>query len=438
MLKTLFSIVLFTLLFIWSGNELILASEGASFVIPSCAQPGLSIEQGNCRLLLELRSGEKKNNPAALFAHYSLIPMKRLHQIDVWLVASPGSPLDAVIPALAADAKVQWAQADGLLQAAEIVPNDEWYLAKQENLRAIGLPLAWRFTTGDISWPIAIIDTGIDLDHTDLAAKIWFNTGEIPNNLEDDDNNGYVDDVQGWDFVNEDKDPQDDSSHGSHVTGIAAAQSDNGLGIASVAWGAPVMALKALNSTGSGNASDTAEAILYAADNGVKIINLSLSADEEYESITQAVEYAQGLGCLVVAAVGNGSTSVGYPAATEGVLAVSATDNNDNHFQFSNIGPEVDVAAPGVNIFSASKSNSYYTASGTSASTPHVSGLAALIWSLRPEWDSLQVSEIITSTARDISPGGFDFYTGWGRIDANYAVNQALAHTYLPMVSGVR
>ena len=164
------------------------------------------------------------------------------------------------------------------------------------------------------------------------------------------------------------------------------------------------------------------------------MINLSLGDDQEYQTITDAVTYARSQGCLLVAAVGNGSTAVEYPAATQGVLAVASSDNNGIPSGFSNRGPEVDLAAPGEDIFSANKNNSYTSMTGTSMSTPHVSGLAALVWSLQPEWTAVQVSQVITSTAEDVWIPGRDYLTGWGFVDAQTAVEGALYKTYFPLI----
>jgi subtilisin family serine protease len=203
--------------------------------------------------------------------------------------------------------------------------------------------------------------------------------------------------------------------------------------MAGIAWQTPVMALKALNSTGSGDASAVAEAILYAADNGARVINISLGSEESFQVIADAAAYALVKGCLLAAAAGNSAGAVEYPAALPGVLAVSATDNNDIPAQFSNRGPQVDLAAPGVDIFSANKSGSYSILSGTSMSTAHISGVATLLWSLRPDWTAIQVSQALTTTVVDVWAAGRDDLTGWGRVNAAAAVESGLFRTYIPI-----
>jgi len=198
------------------------------------------------------------------------------------------------------------------------------------------------------------------------------------------------------------------------------------------------MAVKVLNSSATGAASDVAEGILYAADNGARILNLSLGDAKQYQAITQAVVYAHNKGCLIVAAAGNTTSAVEYPAAQAEALAIAATTDTDIPASFSNRGPQVDLAAPGVNIFSANGSSAYYLSSGTSAATPQVSGLAALVWSLQPNWTSAQVTSIMTSTAQDVWAPGLDNLTGWGRIAAAAAVKAALPHRYLPVVQHLK
>ena len=383
------------------------------------------------RLVLRLDAAVSDQQAQNLLSQAGLTLIQRLTQINSWVVSVP-APLQAQrLADLQQDPRVVWAQVDGWVHASEVTPNDPYYLPQQQNLRLIGLPVAWFSARGDLR-PIAIIDTGIDLDHPDLEAKLWLNADEIPGNSLDDDNNGYVDDSQGWNFVAGNNLPQDDNSHGSHVAGTAAAQTNNAVGLAGVAWQTPVMALKALNNVGDGQSSHVAGAILYAVDNGARVINLSLGSVEEQPVIHDAVVYALAQDCLVVAAAGNTVSAVEYPAAQPGVLAVSATDNSDLPASFTNRGPQVDVSAPGVNIFSANNRGGYYFSNGTSMSTPHVSGLAALLWGLRPDWAETQISQIITTTVVDVWSPGKDNLTGWGRINAEAAVWRTLYHVYTP------
>lgn len=370
----------------------------------------------------------------ALLNHYGLVPMRWLGQIDAWVFETPAGMAPGMLEALQTDPSVAWLEPDGLVWASDITPNDPYYQPQQSNLRLIGMPQAWEKARGTMAWPMAILDTGIDLDHPDLAGKLWRNPGEIAGNGLDDDGNGYIDDFHGWNFIGDNGLPQDDHSHGSHVAGIAAAAGNNGKGIAGMAWNTPLMAVKVLNSSAAGNASDVAAGILYAADNGARIINLSLGDKDEHQAISEAVIYAHQKGCLVAAAAGNNASAVEYPAAQPEALAVGSTTALDNPAYFSNRGPELDLVAPGMDIFSANRSGGYYKNSGTSTSTPQVSGLAALVWGLRPEWTSVQVTYVLTSTAKEAWSPGRDPLTGWGRIEAALAVDAALYRYYYPLI----
>jgi subtilisin family serine protease len=277
--------------------------------------------------------------------------------------------------------------------------------------------------TGSSAVTIAIIDTGTDLSHPDLAPKIWFKPGEILGNGLDDDANGYVDDWQGWDFVNDDNDPMDDHGHGTHVSGIAAAASNNGTGIAGVSWGAQIMPLKVLASSGQGTESDVAAAVVYAADNGARVINLSLGGSCPLPAIEAAINYAYSEGAVIVAAAGNtGAAGVLCPAAYAGAIAVAATDANNNRAGFSNYGSAVDMAAPGVGIYStywsSQAGSTYGFLSGTSMAAPHVAGVAALLASL-PQFDTPdKIRLALESTVLDLGPVCRDIYYGEGLVQA--------------------
>lgn len=371
-----------------------------------------------------------------VWAEHALTPISYLAAIEVFVVRPIDSrrPIDAA--AIQADARVAWIEPNGLVQATAVIPNDPWYEPQQRPyLELMRLPEAWQYTLG-IATPIAFVDTGADLDHPDLINKIWLNTAEVPANGVDDDGNGYVDDTHGWNFVGNNATPQDDSNHGSHVSGSAAAQTDNALGIAGVSWSATIMPVKALGANATGTFSNTAAAIIYAADNGARIINLSLGSDYS-ATIEAAVNYARSKGCLLIASTGNdGLGTIEYPAALPGVLAVGSSSLGDQRSTFSNYGAAIDVVAPGEDIFSTNRFGSYSIMDGTSMATAHVSGLAALIWAARPELSADEVADLITTTAHDIAVPGWDVYTGSGRIDAYAAVQRAVTRQwYFPLIS---
>ena len=350
---------------------------------------------------------------------------------------------------LAARPDVAYALAIPRAQAQRI-PNDEGY-SRQWGLAAIRAAEAWDVITGTREIVIAVVDTGVDLSHPDLAAQVWTNPGEVPGNGLDDDGNGKVDDVHGWHFYQicsstecyamEDANVQDDHHHGTHVAGVAAAATDNRMGVAGVAWGARIMPVKVLGSDGEGWYDDIVRGILYAADNGARIINLSLGGPDPFPPLQEALAYARARGALSVAATGNKSEPVYYPAAYPEAMAVAATDSSDARGSFSNYGPAVSVAAPGVGVESTLPGGQYGLLTGTSVAAPHVAGLAALIWSLHPDYSASQVQRTIELSASDVNAAalpGRDHQLGWGRIDAGRAVRQRIYGYQAPLVHGSR
>ena len=384
-------------------------------------------------VLVKFATGVGASQAAANLAAKGLAIAGEIPSLDIKRVAVPPGQELIWIEELRGDPALVFAELNYLARAAETIPDDPHY-TEQWGLPRIRAPQAWDLATGD-DLTIAVIDTGVDLDHPDLVGKLWINADEIPDNGLDDDGNGYVDDSHGWDFVNDAAEPQDDYWHGTHVAGIAAADTDNGQGVAGVSWGARIMPLKVLNASGDGNYADVASAIVYAADNGARILNLSLGGEDYSAALADAVGYARQSGCLLAAAAGNDSGAVLYPAANDGVLAVVATTRWDRRWYGSNYGPEVDVAAPGADIYSTTLDDAYLSASGTSAATPHVSGLAALVWSVQPDLTSDEVARVITETVRDLGAPGWDQFYGWGRIDAYQAVSSvAVFRVYLPLI----
>jgi len=284
-----------------------------------------------------------------------------------------------------------------------LTPNDPGY-SSQWGLVNISASSAWDKTTGSSGTIIAVVDTGIDGTHADLSGKV----------------------LAGYDYVNNRtisaNTDSDDQGHGTSVGGVAAATSNNSLGITGVNWNANLLPVKVLDSDGSGYSSDVAYGIRYAADNGAKIINMSLGSRYPSELIEEAVNYAYGKGCVLVAASGNDGSSISYPAAYDNVIAVGATDSSDTRASWSNYGNELDVVAPGINIYTLADGGNYRTVSGTSLSSPFVSGLAALVSSYNTSLNNSQIMINIRDYADEVSGmGGSDFspYYGYGRINAS-------------------
>ncbi len=260
----------------------------------------------------------------------------------------------------------------------------------------------------------------------DLASGIWTNSKEISGTAGiDDDGNGFIDDIHGWNFALNNNAVADDYGHGTHVAGIAAARINNGIGIAGMAGGATIMPVKVFFPPPNvlGTYEDLIRAIIYATDNGARVINMSLGATSYSRGEEAAVDYAWNHGVVVVAAAGNtGRNTYHYPAAHRNAIAVAATDAYDNRAGFSTYGDFVDVAAPGVNVLSTLMSGGYGGMSGTSMATPHVAGLAALLFSLNPQLTNAQVRELIEQNVDDLGAAGWDPYFGNGRINARKAL----------------
>jgi len=324
-----------------------------------------------------------------------------------------------------------------------IEPNDPFFDMQwafhQENDHDIDAPEAWDIEKGSDDVIIAIIDTGVDWDHPDLCDNIWINEDEIPDNGRDDDDNGYVDDIRGWDFVNtslevwpgedgkdEDNNPMDFDGHGTHCAGIAGAVTNNGIGIAGTCWNCRIMALRAGYKSASGRGvlelCNIVKAIVYAVDNGAKIISMSYGAYTSPATEYRAIEYAHKKGVTLVAAAGNCNISKKFfPAGYDGVIAVSATNRNDEKADFSNFGYWVDVAAPGVEIYSTYFDDCYRFLEGTSMSCPFVAGLSALILSKNQNLSPEEVKTILKST---VDPVKSKEYIGVGRINAYKALSR--------------
>jgi subtilisin family serine protease len=289
----------------------------------------------------------------------------------------------------------------------ETVPNDPGY-TRQSYLNNIQAPSGWDYSTGSPAVTIAIIDTGVDLTHIDLAGKI----------------------IAGYDFIDNDSSPQDANGHGTMVAGVAAAMTNNGAGVAGVSWGAQIMPLRVLDAAGNGSYNNVAQAVIWATDHGARVINLSLGGSNYSSILADAINYAVAQGVVVVAATGNsGLGTVFYPAALPGVIGVGATDLSNRLASFSNTGAGVDLVAPGVSIYSTYPGNMYSDLNGTSLSAPQVSGFAAILLSMPSMQFSSDVVNLMESTALDLGASGWDSQYGYGLIqigDALSSISQPL------------
>lgn len=355
-------------------------------------------------------------------ARAGLSRLSRIPQIRVEILSVPQGQEKEWAGRLKGRPEVVYAVVDTLfrpLRAANDLyfPTHQWYLNK------IRVPEAWDVTTGSDEIIIAILDSGIDLEHPDLQAKL----------------------VPGYNAYNEAELPIDTDGHGTHVAGLAAAISDNALGIAGVSWGAKLMPIKVSDPKGEMADSDIAKGMVWGADNGAKIFNLSLGGDtpDPTNATTDAIQYVREAGGLILAAAGNEfeeGNPISYPAVLDGVMAVGATDHEDQRSPFSQVQEYVSVVAPG-GVTSEDEDDNplnwiYSTyplelgglkgVQGTSMATPIVSGVAALVWSAHPGYTADQVREAIERTAVDLGPAGKDSEYGHGRVDAWAAVSYVI------------
>ena len=316
-------------------------------------------------------------------------------------------------------------------------------------IHRMGSLAAWDSTTGSPAVVVADVDTGVDRTHPDLSANMWTNPGEVAGNGVDDDANGYVDDVHGWDWVNGDNDPMDDHGHGTHTAGTIAATGNDASGVVGVAWRSKVMALKFLSAGGSGTDADAVRALQYAADMGAKVSSNSWGSSGRSPALDDAVRYQHDRGVVVVAAAGNSNADAldATPASSDWAVTVAASDALDGRASFSNWGEKIDVAAPGVKILSVKAATSpmcsgtsvvggrWCVASGTSMATPHVAGLAALLVARDPSLTPEEVRQLVRAGAADLGPSGKDASFGYGRIDAAASLAAAQARPLAPVLT---
>ncbi|HWL36414.1 MAG TPA: S8 family serine peptidase [Frankiaceae bacterium] len=335
-----------------------------------------------------------------------------IERLDVLQVAFPSRVArDAALPVVRRAPGVRYAEAERVFSVHRN-PNDTFW-RYQWGLFKIGAMKAWnKETGGKTPVTVAVLDTGVDLKHPDLAGRV----------------------IAGDDIVANDPDPSDDHGHGTHVAGIVAAKTNNRVGVAGMSWGAKVLAVKVLAANGEGSDCDIALGMVGAADAGARVLNMSLgSTGTRCGLVTQAaIDYARDAGSLPVVSAGNsGSAKDGNPVTTpancDGVLTVGATDPADKIAKFSTHHPYVDVSAPGVGILSTGYQamtgrHTYVAMSGTSMAAPYVAGLAALLMSRNPTWTPDQVMDRIVKTSDDRGTRGKDDYFGAGRVNAARAI----------------
>lgn len=390
------------------------------------------------------------------------------YRIDV---ADANADIEEIAREYAKDPNVEYAQPNYIYET-EMIPNDPYYASANSwgqgyddmwGLKNIKAAEAWDISQGE-GVVVAVVDSGVDYNHPDLKSNMWTNPGEIPDNGIDDDGNGFVDDIYGYNFQGKTNDPMDDHGHGTHCAGTIAAVGNNNLGVIGVAPKARVMAVKGLSASGSGTTADLTNGIRYAADMGADVISNSWGSRSRRPSdpvSEEAVDYAYAKGCVVVFAAGNSNDDVAYysPSNSPNVISVASTDQNDIKSDFSNYGQLISVSAPGGGSADADGSNgpatykmardilslranatdmyaagdngaglpsgicvvnsNYYRSRGTSMACPHVAGLAALVVSKFPNISNAEVAARIMGTADNNSDPAVA-----GRINAQNALVQ--------------
>ena len=294
---------------------------------------------------------------------------------------------------------------------------------------------AWDFTTGNRQVVVAVIDTGVDYTHPDLTNNIWTNLGEIPGNGVDDDGNGYVDDVHGYDFVNQDADPMDDNDHGTHCAGTIGGEGNNNIGVAGVCWQVRIMAVKCFNADGAGSVANEIISIQYATLMGAQVMNASWGQTGYSQALKDAIDAAGAGNIIFVAAAGNSGTDNDiiphYPSSytSSNIVAVMSTDHNDVRSDFSCFGlTSVDLAAPGSDILSCQPGGRYQLMSGTSMATPHVAGACALLLAANPTLSVADLKQALLASVDPVVPG--QCVTG-GRLNVNRALTAILPQSSL-------
>ena len=351
----------------------------------------------------------------------------------------PGSDPEAIANILRSSQLVDFAEPNYLITADQITPNDprfteQWALKNTVSSNGpfssdINASQAWEGTTGSRRTVIAVLDSGIDFTHPDLRNNEWTNSLERANNTIDDDDNGFVNDLHGWDFVTDTNEIKDEQGHGTGVAGIVDAQGNNATGITGVMWRAGLMSVRVLDSTGTGDIARAVEAIDYAVNNGAQVINCSWGTDDSSIALLEAINWASRKGVVVVTSAGNNSrdveTAPRFPASFDlnNLISVASTDNNDVLTSFSNFGAtHVTVAAPGINILTTKNGGDYQTVSGSSASAPFVTGVAGLVKTLRP-WLSADLTRAaILRSSRQVPALSGKVASG-GVINASGALN---------------
>lgn len=379
---------------------------GSAFI--GLSSTTLSAADPQARILVKPKPGMPETALHARISAHQAVEIGDIPSLDVRILQVPQAASQQLKAALEQDKGIDYVEDDCVAHAIGtsndpyFVSGSQWYLTKMQ------VPQAWDSSTGSANGIVAVVDTGVRASHPDIAGKV----------------------LPGYDFFNNDADATDDNGHGTAVAGLIGASANNGLGMASLAWANPILPVKALGADGSGSYSSIANAIIWAADNGARVINMSLGGTSSSRTLQDAVNYAWNKNVVLVAAAGNNGNNIPcYPAACTNVVAVSATNSSDGRPTWSNYGSYVDVAAPGVGILTLYGTNSYSYWDGTSFSSPITAGTVALMSAANPLLSNSTLVDVLTKSCDDIGAAGYDVYYGNGRLNASKAVTAAVAAT---------
>lgn len=360
------------------------------------------------RLIVKLKSGAAENSYQSSLRLRGGRERGGIAKLNARVVSVPAANASLLHGELSRHAEVEYVEPDHLAMALATTNDPLFTQGSQWHLAKIQAPTAWDAQTGSPTLRVAVVDSGVTASHPDLVGKV----------------------LPGYDFFANDADATDENGHGTAVAGVISPTANNALGVVGVTWNCPILPVRVLGADGSGNYSAIANGIIYAADQGARVINLSLGGTASSTTLQSAINYAWSKNCIVIAAAGNNGNNVPvYPAACTNVVAVSATDTNDVRTSWSNFGTYVDVAAPGANIMTLFGANQYAGWNGTSFSSPVTAGVAALMASANPALSNSQVVSLLTANCDDVGVAGYDVDTGFGRVNAQRAVAAARSQT---------
>lgn len=362
------------------------------------------VDTGEIRLIVKLKPAMRDADFKGKLNARGATQRGEIRGINARVIRAPKASAELLKSELERDPNIEYVEPDFVAQALG-TSNDPYFLqGSQWHLSKIQAPTAWDTTTGSANQIVAVIDSGVRASHPDLVGKV----------------------LPGYDFVANDNDANDENGHGTAVAGTVSPGSNNQIGVCGVAWSNPILPVRVLDANGSGSYSAIANGIIFAADRGAKVINLSLGGTASSRALQDAVNYAWNKQSVLVAAAGNNGSNIAfYPAACTNVVAVSATNVSDTRPTWSNFGSYVDVSAPGVDILSVFGSDQYAAWNGTSFSSPVASGVIALMAAANTTLTNVQLVDLLIKNSDDIGALGYDVYYGSGRVNANRAVTAA-------------